>query len=68
MNELNNRRIEAGNPEPPCAGGTMTEHPKEDGQPSSTGLPRLAFSVRETALMLGVCEKTVRRLLDRAES
>ena len=28
-------------------------------------LPRLAFSVRETAAMLGVCEKSVRRLVAR---
>ena len=28
-------------------------------------LPRLAFSVRETAEMLGISEKTVRRLIDR---
>jgi excisionase family DNA binding protein len=27
--------------------------------------PRLAFSVRETAQMLGMSEKTVRRLIDR---
>ena len=26
---------------------------------------RLAFSIRETAQMLGVCEKSVRRLIDR---
>jgi excisionase family DNA binding protein len=30
-------------------------------------LPRLAFSVSETAEMLGVCEKSIRRLIDRRE-
>ena len=28
-------------------------------------LPRLAYSVREAADMLGVCEKTIRRLISR---
>ncbi|MCI0541132.1 MAG: helix-turn-helix domain-containing protein [Verrucomicrobiales bacterium] len=30
-----------------------------------TDLPRLAYSVAEAAQMLGVCEKTVRRLISR---
>ena len=28
-------------------------------------LPRLAYSINETALMLGLSEKTIRRLIDR---
>jgi len=31
----------------------------------TSGLPRLAFSIHETAFMLGVCDKSVRRLIDR---
>ena len=46
---------------------------KEQDHPSTEAIPvveeyargRLAFSVRETALALGVSEKTVRRLIDR---
>jgi excisionase family DNA binding protein len=64
MNELEDVQGETRNPQAPCA-DTLLEHFRGDAQPSPTGLPRLAFSVRETALMLGVCEKTVRRLLDR---
>jgi excisionase family DNA binding protein len=38
----------------------LSDHPAAERKPL-----RLAFSVRETAEMLGVCEKTVRRLIDR---
>lgn len=41
----------------------------EVGEPATTStqrnLPRLAYSVRETASMLGVSEKSVRRLVVR---
>jgi excisionase family DNA binding protein len=41
----------------------------EVGEPATTSahrdLPRLAYSVRETAAMLGVSEKSVRRLVVR---
>ena len=33
--------------------------------PAENPLPRLAYSVRESAEMLGVCEKTIRRLISR---
>ena len=33
--------------------------------PPSAILPRVAFTVRETAAMLGICEKSVRRLVAR---
>jgi len=33
--------------------------------PQPGTVPRLAFSIRETAQMLGVCEKSVRRLIER---
>ena len=33
--------------------------------PAENPLPRLAYSVREAADMLGVCEKTIRRLIHR---
>lgn len=33
--------------------------------PSQSPLPRLAYSIDETAQMLGVCTKTVRRLISR---
>lgn len=30
-------------------------------------LPRLAYSIHETAMMLGISDKTVRRLIDRGK-
>ena len=33
--------------------------------PQPSAVPRLAFSIRETAQMLGICEKSVRRLIER---
>lgn len=33
--------------------------------PQTSAVPRLAFSIREAAQMLGVCEKSVRRLIER---
>jgi excisionase family DNA binding protein len=38
---------------------------REEISESRNRLPRLAYSVRETAVILGVCEKTVRRLISR---
>jgi excisionase family DNA binding protein len=43
----------------------MNETIKPIANEPGEGLPRLAFSVRETARMLGVSEKTVRRLVVR---
>jgi excisionase family DNA binding protein len=38
---------------------------ENDAEGIANDLPRLAFSIHETALMLGVCDKTIRRLIDR---
>ena len=45
----------------------MNENPQETlaVAPSRPPLPRLAYSVEETAQMLGVCTKSVRRLIAR---
>ena len=48
----------------------MSAEVEQCGQPGSCPpLPgavlRLAFSIRETAQMLGICEKSVRRLIER---
>jgi excisionase family DNA binding protein len=44
----------------------MNENSVIDESSSPAAVPvRVAYSVRETAGMLGVCEKTVRRLIDR---
>jgi excisionase family DNA binding protein len=43
----------------------MTEHTEPNTAAPPPGPPRLAFSVRETAAMLGVSEKSVRRLIAR---
>jgi len=43
----------------------MNEDANPNQAPPAPGPPRLAFSVRETAAMLGVSEKTVRRLIAR---
>lgn len=48
-------------------GSREPAHPPDEGVPfvEEFSRGRLAFSVRETALSLGVSEKTVRRLIDR---
>jgi excisionase family DNA binding protein len=37
----------------------------EECETSEAGSFRIAFSIKETAAMLGVCDKTVRRLISR---
>ena len=48
-----------GRPRTPARTIMNTTAPPQSTQPAS----RLAFSVQETALMLGVCDKSVRRLI-----
>jgi excisionase family DNA binding protein len=48
----------------------MSAEVEKRGQPGAcppepSAVFRLAFSIRETAQMLGVCEKSVRRLIER---
>lgn len=43
----------------------MEERAFNPGDPNRPPAPRRAYSIRETASMLGVSDKSVRRLIDR---